>query len=283
MGARFLLLSLVCLSLMVLDRRDQHLDKVRGALSVVVYPVRVLVDAPFRAWGNLRTNLASRDSLVGENEQLKRDRLNSEFRLQRLAALEMENARLRGLLDSQARVGSRALVAEILAVDLDPYGQRFDLNRGLVDGVYVGQALIDARGVVGQIDRVGPLTAEAVLITDADHAVPVSVNRNGLRTIAVGTGDSGKLLLPYLTNNQATDIDVGDLLVSSGLGGVFPAGYPVGRVSEVRLRPDKNFAEVIVEPASALDRDREVLLVWNAADEVPRASEAAAANIPGAN
>jgi rod shape-determining protein MreC len=277
MGARFLLLSAVCLSLMILDRREQHLDRVRQGLSVLVYPVRVLVDAPISGWANLRTNFASRKALVAENEDLKRDRLNSEFRLQRLAALEMENARLRQLLDSQARVGTRALIAEILAVDLDPYRQRFDLNRGLVDGVYVGQAVIDAQGIVGQVVRVGPLTAEAVLITDADHAVPVSVNRNGLRTIAVGTGDSGRLLLPYLPNNAK--IEEGDLLVSSGLGGVFPAGYPVGRVTEVRVRPDKNFAEIIAEPAAALDRDREVLLVWNAADEVPRASEAAAANL----
>jgi len=276
MGARFLLLSAVCLSLMILDRRDQHLERVRQGLSVLVYPVRVLVDLPFSGWASVRTNFATRDALVAENEALKRERLNSEFRLQRLAALEMENARLRELLDSQARVGSRALIAEILAVDLDPYRQRFDLNRGLIDGVYVGQALIDARGVVGQVMRVGPLTAEAVLITDADHALPVSVNRNGLRTIAVGTGDSGRLRLPYLTNNA--DVEVGDLLVSSGLGGVFPAGYPVGRIAEKRLRPDQAFAEVIAEPASALDRDREVLLVWNAADEVPRASEAAAAN-----
>jgi rod shape-determining protein MreC len=233
----------------------------------------VLVDLPSSGWASLRTNFAAREVLVAENESLKRDRLNSEFRLQRLAALEMENARLRELLDSQARVGSRALIAEILAADLDPYRQRFDLNRGLVDGVYVGQALIDAQGVVGQVVRVGPLTAEAVLITDADHALPVSVNRNGLRTIAVGTGDSGRLRLPYLTNNA--DVEVGDLLVSSGLGGVFPAGYPVGRIAEVRRRPDQAFSEVIAEPASALDRDREVLLVWNAADEVPRASEAA--------
>jgi rod shape-determining protein MreC len=275
-GVRFLLFSAVCVALMILDHRDQHMVRVREALSVVVYPVRVIVDAPIKGWNALLANFAARDKLLAENEELKRARLNSEFRLQRLAALEMENARLRELLDSQARVGSRALIAEILAVDLDPYRQRFDLNRGLVDGVYVGQALIDAQGVVGQIVRVGPLTAEAVLITDADHAVPVSVNRNGLRTIAVGTGDSGKLLLPYLTNNA--DVEVGDLLVSSGLGGVFPPGYPVGRVSEVRQRPDKNFAEVIAEPASALDRDREVLLVWNAADDVPRASEAAAAN-----
>jgi rod shape-determining protein MreC len=109
--------------------------------------------------------------------------------------------------------------------------------------------------------RVGSLSSEAVLITDADHAVPVSVNRNGLRTIAVGTGDSGKLRLPYLTNNA--DVEVGDLLISSGLGGVFPAGYPVGRVLEITRRPDQAFAEIVAQPSSALDRDREVLLVWD--------------------
>lgn len=274
-GARFVLLSVVCVALMLLDQRDQHLQRVRGALSVVVYPLRVLVDLPFSTWQSVRSSFAQRETLIAENEQLKRERLEAEFRLQRLESLETENARLRELLDSTARVGSRALIAEILAVDLDPYRQRFDLNRGLVDGVFVGQALIDAQGVVGQVVRVGPLTAEAVLITDADHAVPVSVNRNGLRTIAVGTGDSGRLRLPYLTNNA--DIHEGDLLVSSGLGGVFPSGYPVARVIEVRLRPDQAFAEIIAEPASALDRDREVLLVWNATGEAPRAAEAAAA------
>ena len=156
------------------------------------------------------------------------------------------------------------LVAEILAVDLDPYRQRFSINRGLGDGVYVGQALLDANGVVGQIVGVEAFTSEAVLISDADHAVPVSVNRNGLRTIAVGTGDSGRLSLPYLTNSA--DIGPGDLLVSSGLGGVFPSGYPVGRVLEVHRRPGQSFAEVIAEPAAELDRDREVLLVWTAED-----------------
>jgi rod shape-determining protein MreC len=272
MGARFLLLALVCVSLMILDFRDQHLSRVRQGLSLVVYPVRMLVDAPFSAWNWVSSTFADRRRLVQENEDLKRERLSAEFRLQRLAALEMENARLRELLDSTERVGSRALIAEILSVDLDPYRQRFDLNRGLVDGVYVGQALLDAHGVVGQVVRVGPLTSEAVLITDADHAVPVSVNRNGLRTIAVGTGDSGRLRLPYLTNSA--DIEVGDLLVSSGLGGVFPAGYPVGRVVSVQGRPDQAFAEVVAEPSSELDRDREVLLIWNAADEAPRSAEA---------
>ena len=283
MGARFLLLAVVCIALMLLDRREQHLVRVRQALSVVVYPVRVLVDLPFSTWHSVRDTFAARDALIEENRQFRRERLETESRLQRLESLERENARLRELLDSTARVASRSLVAEILDVDLR-YRQRFELNRGLVDGVFVYQALIDAQGVVGQVMRVGPLTSEAVLITDADHAVPVSVNRNGLRTIAVGTGDSGRLRLRNLTNNA--DIVVGDLLISSGLGGVFPPGYPVARVVEVKLRLDQPFAEVFAEPASPLDRDREVLLVWNEPEESAPSEapgESAPAEDPGAS
>jgi rod shape-determining protein MreC len=275
MGVRFLLLAVACIALMMLDQRQHHLVRVRQALDLVVYPVRVAVDLPSSTWHSLRDNFAAREALIAENQQFRRERLETEARLQRLEALESENARLRALLDSTARVGSRALVAEILDVDLKPYHQRFQLNRGLVDGVYLGQALIDAQGVVGQVVRVGPLTSEALLITDADHAVPVNVNRNGLRTIAAGTGDSGRLRLLYITNNA--DIVVGDVLMSSGLGGVFPAGYPVGRVTEVTLRPEQAFAEVLAEPASALDRDREVLLLWDASHAAPPESEARAA------
>ena len=245
---------------MVLDQRSEHLARVKEGLSVAVYPIRILVNLPFELWRSTSTALAERQTLLAENQRLKRQNLDADVRLQRLASLESENARLRKLLDSTAPVGHRVLVAEILAVDLDPYRQRFTLNRGLADGVYVGQALLDASGVVGQIVQVGPLTAEAVLITDADHALPVTVNRNGLRTIAVGTGDSDRLRLPYLTNTS--DIKVDDLLVSSGLGGVFPAGYPVGRVLNVRVRPGQPFAEVTAKPVSKLDRDQEVLLVW---------------------
>ena len=284
MGARFLLLAVVCIALMMLDRRDQHLLRVRQALDVIVYPVRIAVDLPFSTWHSLSDTFAARDALIEENRQFRRERLETEARLQRLEALESENARLRALLDSTARVGSRALVAEILDVDLDPYRQRFELNRGLLDGVYLGQALIDAQGVVGQVVRVGPLTSEALLITDADHAVPVSVNRNDLRTIAAGTGDSGRLRLLYVTNNA--DIVVGDVLMSSGLGGVFPAGYPVGRVTEVTLRPEQAFAEVLAEPASALDRDREVLLLWDSSKAAPApqaAERPPAASVAGLN
>ncbi|HJR71690.1 MAG TPA: rod shape-determining protein MreC [Gammaproteobacteria bacterium] len=275
-GARFLLLAVVCVALMILDSREQHLVRVRQALTVVVSPVRVLVDLPFRTWYSMRDTFATRDALITENQQFRRERLTTEGRLQRLAALEAENARLRELLDSTARVGSRALVAEILAVDPDPY-QRFSLNRGFVDGVFVGQALIDAQGVVGQVVTVGPFTSEALLITDADSAVPVTVNRNGLRTIAYGTGDSQRLRL-QVTNNAP--IEEGDLLISSGLGGVFPQGYPVGRVIEVRLRPKQSFAEIFAEPMAALDRDREVLLVWDDdTDGESDPEEAAAASV----
>ena len=264
LGARFLLLSDVSLALMVLDHRDDHLSRLRQAFSVLVYPIQMSVNLPFKTWQWASISLADRAALLSENAELKAEQLSYNVRLQRMAALEAENTRLRAILDSSARVGDRVLVAQILAVDLDPYRQRFWINRGLGDGVFVGQALLDANGVAGQIVRVEPFTSEAVLISDADHAVPVSVNRNGLRTIVVGTGDSGRLSLPYLTNSA--DIVPGDLLVSSGLGGVFPSGYPVGWVLDVHRRPGQSFAEVIAEPAAELDRDREVLLVWTPED-----------------
>lgn len=278
LGLRFSLLAFVSIALMLVDQRDDHLSGFRQALSVAVHPVLIAVDLPFRGWHRASHALADRRSLLEENARLQSQRLDASIRLQRLDALERENARLRAMLDSSERIADRMLIAEILAVDINPYRQRFSLNRGLVDGVYVGQALLDANGVVGQIARAGPLTAEAVLITDADHAVPVTVNRTGLRTIAVGTGDSGRLRLPYLTN--AADIEVGDLLVSSGLGGVFPPGYPVGRVLDVHFMPGQSFAEVVAEPAARLDRNREVLLVWSAED-TPRTS--AAAKLAGAD
>jgi len=264
LGARFLLLSVVSLALMVLDHRDDHLSRLRQAFSVLVYPIQMSVNLPLKTWQWASTSLADRASLLSENAELKAEQLSYNVRLQRMAALEAENTRLRAILDSSARVGDRVLVAQILAVDLDPYRQRFWINRGLGDGVFVGQALLDANGVAGQIVRVEAFTSEAVLISDADHAVPVSVNRNGLRTIVVGTGDSGRLSLPYLTNSA--DIVPGDLLVSSGLGGVFPSGYPVGWVLDVHRRPGQSSAEVIAEPAAELDRDREVLLVWTPED-----------------
>lgn len=272
LGVRLVLLWAVSVAMMILDQGESvYLDRARQTASVFVYPLQLAVDKPFSAWRWARESLASRDALLDENARLKGEIRNYDVRLQRMATLEEENNRLRGMLDSSQRVADRLLVAEILAVDPDPYRQRYTINRGLRDGVYVGQALLDADGVVGQVDVVDAFTSQAVLINDSDHGLPVAVNRTGLRTIALGTGDTGLLNLPYLTNSS--DIQQGDLLVSSGLGGVFPPGYPVGIITIVQRRPGQSFARVIAEPSAGLDRSREVLLVRNS--EVAEMADAA--------
>jgi rod shape-determining protein MreC len=161
-------------------------------------------------------------------------------------------------------------VAEILGVDLNPYRQQVVIDKGSTSGVYVGQPVLDANAVMGQVVRVDPLTATVLLITDEDHSLPVRVSRNGLRALASGTGVIDRLELPHLTNNA--DVQVGDQLFTSGLGGRFPAGYPVARVVEVRIEPGKPFATVIAEPNAGLDRAREVLLVWTLPDTAAEAT-----------
>lgn len=261
LGTRLFLLVIVSVLLMVLDHREQHLESVRSGLSVAVYPIRLAVDLPSRALGWAAESLSSRSRLLEENRRLREERLQFLARLQRLEALQAENGRLRALLDSAPRLADRVLVANILSVDLDPFQHRLVVDKGSRDDVYVGQAMLDAGGIVGQVTRVEPFTSEAILISDPGHATPVEVNRNGLRTVALGTGDSSRIDLPFLPNNA--DIREGDLLVSSGLGGTFPPGYPVARVTEIERVAGESFAVIAAEPTGALNREREVLMVWN--------------------
>ncbi len=195
----------------------------------------------------------------------------AQFRLQRYEALEAETQRLRALRDSTAGVTDRFVIGDVMDVDLDAFRERVLVDKGASDGVYVGQAVLDSGGVFGQVARVGQLTSEVILVSDAAHAIPVQINRNGLRTIAVGTGDMGRLKLPYLPTSA--DVIAGDLLVTSGLGGGFPAGYPVGTVAEVKRDPAQSLADVDVKPAAALDRSRELMFVWlkpQAAEVLPQ-------------
>ena len=262
LGVRFVLLAAVSLTLMVVDHRQDHLSRVRQLLTLAVYPLHVVVDLPFTTWSSLASAVSDRREMIRENERLKSQVVIAQYRLQGLHALERENERLRELLDSYEELDEdRVLIAEILSVDLDHYSQRFIINRGSVDGVYPGQPLLDADGIVGQVESVSRMTSEALLITDADHAIPVAIERTGLRTIAEGTGDSNLLRLPYLTNSA--DVVPGDRIVTSGLGDVFPAGRPVGIIEEFVSRPGQNFAHVTARPVAALDRDQEVLLVWH--------------------
>ncbi|WJW75933.1 rod shape-determining protein MreC [Thiohalobacter sp. IOR34] len=253
---------LASVALMTLDHRQQHLESLRSALSVAVYPLQLVVDLPnsFGEW--LHESFATRRHLAEENARLHTEHLVLKAELQKLSALQAENLRLRELLDSSFKVGERVLIAELLSVDLDPYRHEVVLNKGSRQGVFDGQPLVDANGIMGQVVHVGPFTATAMLITDPAHAIPVQVNRNGLRTIALGIGSIDRLSLPHIPNSA--DIQVGDLLVSSGLGGRFPHGYPVGVVSKVQLDPGQAFARVVARPLAELDRSREVLLVWPA-------------------
>jgi rod shape-determining protein MreC len=253
---------MVSVTMMTLDHRYAHLDSLRNALSVLVHPVRVLVDLPIRVSRALSASLTERAQLLEDNEALRDQHLLDSQRLQRMRALEMENARLHALLESAAPVADRALVASILAVDLDPFRHRVVLTRGSREGVYPGQPLIDDQGVLGQVDHVSYVESEALLITDPDHAIPVVVNRNGLRSIAVGTGEIDRLALPFLTNSA--DVREGDLLVTSGLGSVYPPGYPVAIITRVARDPGRQWATVRARPTAAIDRVREVLLLFPA-------------------
>jgi len=265
LGIRVIALMLISILLMYFDHRQNHLDTVRKAIGVAVYPLQLIVDAPVRFWEWLGESTTSRNELQLEVGRLKVERLLTNARLQRLTALEAENARLRALLDARTTVRDEVRVAEIMAVDANPYEHNLIIDIGSQDGVYDGQAIVDADGVVGQVIATGVMTAQAVLISDTDHALPVEVNRNGLRTIAVGTGDIDRLDLPFLPNNA--DIQAGDLLITSGLGGTFPAGYPVAVVDYVTRMPQQPFADVTATPAAALDQVREIMLIWSAPEE----------------
>jgi rod shape-determining protein MreC len=205
-------------------------------------------------------SFATRNRLKTENETLRLRLRDADLKLLRFAALEQENLRLRAMREATTGITDRVVVAEIMRVDVDPLRHRVILNKGTRDDVFKGQPVLDATGVFGQITRAGAFSSEAILISDTEHGISVQVNRNGLRSIALGTGDLQRLSLPFLPTNA--DIKAGDLLVTSGLDGVFPAGYPVATVTEVDKEVAQTLASISARPAATLDRDREVLLVW---------------------
>jgi rod shape-determining protein MreC len=257
---RCVLYSLLALALIIVDKRYDHLGRIRRLLSVVAYPVQIAVASPFEGWHWFRDSVTTRDALRADKTKLEAELRLAQFRLQRYEALEAETQRLRALRENAAGVTDRFLVGDVMNLDLDAFRERVLVDKGASDGIYVGQAVLDSGGVFGQVARVGQLTSEVILVSDAAHAIPVQINRNGLRTVAVGTGDTNRLKLPYLPTSA--DVVVGDLLVTSGLGGGFPAGYPVGTIAEVKRDPAQSLADVDVKPAAALDRSRELLFVW---------------------
>jgi rod shape-determining protein MreC len=256
---RFLLIALLCITLMFLDHRNDHLVSIRKSMAVMVQPIVYFINAPSNIGHWIADNYTTRKELKTQNRQLKEKMLISKARLQKYAALETENARLRGLLKSTEKISNGLLIAELITVDMSPFRQAILINKGSNDGIQIGEALIDSEGVIGQIIRDRIMSSEALLITDADHALPVELLRNRLRSIAVGTGEIDRLSMPFLPRNA--DIIVGDVLVTSGLGGTFPPGYPVGIITRVESKPGQPFLEINAKPIAMLNRIREVLVV----------------------
>jgi len=258
-GLRFTVYALLSLTLMNLDQRAHWSQRLRYGLEAVAYPVQVAVNSPLAAWHWLTDSFSTRGMLRIENQRLHDQVLALQLAQLRQQALEQENAQLRELHARMPPLVKKWIVAEVIGVDSGTLRQRLIINRGAREGVAVNQPVLDGAGIIGQVAHVGPWSAEVILITDPEHAIPVQVQRNGLRTIAVGSGNAEELLLPYLAVNS--DVRGGDVLLSSGLGGVFPAGYPVGRISGVHRESNQLLAQVRAEPTAHIDRARELLLV----------------------
>ena len=259
---RTIILVVISIVVMVADHRWQHLETVRGNIeSYIIYPLRYTINLPsqFIRWSD--ESLSARQDLLDEKHKLEEQRLRARVNLQKLSVLEKENTRLRKMLSAQTKIGELVLVAEILSIDLDPYKQQVILNKGRKHEVYIGQSIIDAHGVMGQIVHLGEYSSTALLVSDPSHAIPVQVNRSGLRSTAFGTGNSQLLELRYIPHNA--DLKIGDQIFSSGLGGRFPPNYPVGKIVSIERPIGESFSIVLAEPVAHLDRSREVLLVWH--------------------
>lgn len=245
--------------LIVLDHRGGWLAQVRGQASMLVQPLWVVAGWPGRVVTKFYDDAGTLGQLSADNERLRNELLVNSARIARLQTLAADNARLRGLLDAADNSRLDVQLAPILDIDLDPTRQRLVVDAGGNDGVHLGQSVIDAGGLLGQIIDVQPMLATVLLVTDAAHAVPVAVERNGVRLVVYGEGRSDLLRLPSVP--LSSDVQVGDKLLTSGLGGRFPAGFPVGTI--VTLHPDESRAFLVgeVRPAAQLDRGRDVLLL----------------------
>ncbi|MFQ2821986.1 MULTISPECIES: rod shape-determining protein MreC [Aeromonas] len=257
---RLFLAVIISIAAIVADSRFGVFTHVRVYLSSLVSPLQYMANAPGTLLDTMSTQVQTRADLIEQTKQQEQQLFTLRSRLLKMDHLEHENQRLRELLGSPVHKESRKMVAELLSVDSDPFSHQVLINKGALDGVYNGQAVINDQGVIGQVLHVGSTTSRVLLITDSSHGIPVRVLRNDLRAIASGSGELDKLELRNLPRN--TDIQVGDLLVTSGLGGRFPEGYPVATVTRSEYVEGKPFAQVEAKPLVELDRLRYLLLLW---------------------
>ena len=252
--------------MMTVDHHFNHLRKVRQTISVAMYPIEYLAGLPSKVYNWSSESFSSRNKLLRNNAALRAEQIRLELRLQKLETLEEENQRLRELLSSAKYfTEERVLIGELLSVDLDPYRQRIVVNKGTRDGVYDGQPLLGAKGIIGQIDKAGPFSSVAILMTDPNHALLGEVARSRQRSLVVGTGSIQKLELLHLTSTA--DIQIGDLVITSGLDGRYPSDYPIAEITSIKQISGDAFVKVEAKPLVDLNSIREVLLIWSGEQE----------------
>ncbi|HEX6828352.1 MAG TPA: rod shape-determining protein MreC [Burkholderiales bacterium] len=257
--ARLSFFSLLALVLMAGDARLQYLELLRQAVAVVIYPLQRLAVAPAEGFGRMGDFFVTQSSLIEENARLRKEHLADSAQLQRYQSLTAENEHLRKLLDARGRLQGGAVMAEILYAERNPFQRRVVIDKGAQGGVRDGQAVVDDTGVVGQVTRSYPWASEVTLITDKDHAVPVQSVRSGLRAIVFGSGEDGALEVRYMP--ESADIQNGDLLVTSGIDGTYPAGLPVATVRLIERNSGYPFVRVLCTPTAGVDRHGQVLVL----------------------
>jgi len=255
----FVGIVVISILLMVADSKTNWLDGTRNALSIVLSPIQTLASIPASVTRFVENAMTNEPDVKIAYENLHNEYFQLKAETLLLRTLQEENRDLRLLLDASERLNEKITLAELINVSIDPYNHRILIGRGIRNKVYVGQAVIDDQGVIGQVTEVMPFSSGIMLITDPGHALPVQVQRNGLRTVVQGTGNVSSLDVLYL--NQNSDIQIGDTLTSSGLGGRFPNGYPVAVVNDVNVIEDESFLQVFATPIAQLDRSNHVLLL----------------------
>lgn len=264
-GPSFILrLSIViacCVGLMIADSQFNLFSSARVYLNSIVSPIQYVADAPQKIFSSFSENIMTRQALVDRNQQLEKDNLHLKADRLLLGQLQSENKQLRQLLNSERQFKYKRMITEVMSLRSDPFTHQLLIDKGALNGVYLGQPVINEQGVVGQVSQVGSTTSRVVLIVDATHGIPVRVQRNDVIAVVHGSGAWDQLKVPFVQSNA--DIKEGDLLVTSGLGGRFPAGYPVAKISRFDYQEGELYATVTATPVADLDRSRYLLLLWN--------------------
>lgn len=272
LNIRLILALVMSVALIIADTRFDMFQSSRVYMNSLMSPLQYLANLPSVLLNVSAQRLTSHEDLVDENQRLTNQVLLMSERMQRFDVLQAENDQLRALLDTPSKPGMRKKVSELMAVETSPFSQQIVLNKGALDDVYLSQSVLDDRGIVGQVSEVGTTNSRVILITDVTHAVPVRSVRNNIRFIASGTGSLDELLLEHVPHS--VDVEVGDMLVTSGLGHVFPEGYPVAQVSKVTRDESRPFAIVVAKPVARLDRLRYLLLLWPEGSDGPQEIDA---------